>query len=52
MMRIQEKEQMSQMQQTQKRVLHLSAEHPEIRKELLEQFRLFDKVSVIIRLIK
>ena len=43
MMRIQEKEQQTQKQQSQKRVLYLSAEQPEIRKELLDQFHLFDK---------
>ncbi|KAF7640127.1 hypothetical protein Mgra_00000574 [Meloidogyne graminicola] len=43
MMRLQRKEQNSQRIQSQKRLINLSNEQPEIKKELLDQFRLFDK---------
>ncbi|CAK5049175.1 unnamed protein product [Meloidogyne enterolobii] len=43
MMRIQEKAQISHRIQCQKRIINLSNEQPEIRQELLAQFRLFDK---------
>ena len=45
MMRIQEKAQISHRIQCQKRIINLSNEQPEIRQELLAQFRLFDKVK-------